>query len=122
MIALRSAAYPLFFSALLFLFNAGNASAQWTVGNYTSTQLPSGSIKNIITKFVMWGLILFGFFSVIGFVISGIMYLTAAGDDDQQKKAKKAMTYSITGVIVGLLGYVILQAVSLWLGGSSTDF
>lgn len=121
-IALRSVVYSLFLSALLFLFNAGNASAQWAISNYTDAKLPSGTIKTIIKNFMLWGLMLLGLFAIIGFAISGIMYLTAAGDDEQQKKAKKAMTYSITGVIVGLIGYIILQAVTTWLKGEGADF
>jgi len=68
---------------------------------------------------MLWALGLLGFFAVIGFVISGIMYLVAAGDEDQQKKAKKAMYYSITGVIVGLIGLVVIYAVQKMLGAQS---
>ena len=71
---------------------------------------------------MLWALGLLGFFAVIGFVISGIMYLVAAGDEDQQKKAKKAMYYSITGVIVGLIGLVVIYAVQKMLAGSQTQF
>ncbi|PIU77745.1 MAG: hypothetical protein COS72_04480 [Candidatus Moranbacteria bacterium CG06_land_8_20_14_3_00_43_56] len=68
---------------------------------------------------MLWALGLLGFFAVIGFVISGIMYLVAAGDEEQQKKAKKAMYYSITGVIVGLIGLVVIYAVQKMLGAQS---
>ena len=96
------------------------AFAQWT--KPTSTQLPSGTITNIITNFMKWALALLGVFAVIGFVIAGIMYLISAGNENMQEKAKKAMIYSIVGVIVGLLGYVIMQAVETWLGGTGTTF
>lgn len=86
------------------------------------TNLQSGSMYNIIKSVMMWMLGLLGFFAVIGFVISGIMYLVAAGDEDSQKKAKKAMYYSITGIIVGLVGLVALTAVTSLLGGSNTTF
>jgi len=56
---------------------------------------------------------------VIGFVISGIMYLVAAGNEDSQASAKRAMYYSITGVIVGLVGLVILYAVNQLLGAQT---
>lgn len=91
----------------------------WNPANYLSTGLPAGSIYNIIQSLVMWALSIFGFICIIGFVISGIMYLTAAGDDEQQKKAKKAMYYSIMGVIVGLIGLVIIFAVNSLLWGAS---
>ena len=47
------------------------------------------------------------------------MYLLAAGDEKSQEKAKKAMYYSITGVIVGLAGLVIIFAVNALLRGAS---
>ena len=98
------------------------ALAQWNVGRYSATQLPSGSLYNIIENILKWLLIIFCFIAIIGFVISGIMYLTAAGDEDQQEKAKNQMFWSITGVIVGLVGLVVLYAVHKMLFGSSPMF
>lgn len=74
------------------------------------TNLPDAPIFEIIRGVMLWLLGILGFIAVIGFVISGIMYLVAAGDEDAQKKAKRAMYYSITGIIVGLVGIVALQA------------
>jgi hypothetical protein len=45
------------------------------------------------------------------------MYLIAAGDDTMITRAKKAMTYSIVGVVVGLAGLVIISAVNAILSG-----
>ena len=64
-------------------------------------------------------LAILGFVAVIGFVISGILYLVAAGDEDRQATAKRAMIYSITGVIVGLVGLVILFAAQRLLGAQN---
>jgi len=98
-------------SVAIFLLIPISALAQWSPSNYGSTGLPQQNIYYIIRGVVWWTLSIFGFFAVIGFVISGIMYLTAAGDEERQKKAKKQMYWSITGVIVGLMGLVILYAV-----------
>jgi hypothetical protein len=81
--------------------------------------LPGGSIFNIVENILFWLLAIIGVVSIIGFIIAGIMYLTAAGDETQAGKAKKALTYSIIGVIVGLSGFVVLQAVFYMLTGSS---
>lgn len=86
------------------------------------TNLPGGTIFEIISNLMKWILALVGIIGVIGFAIAGIMYLTAAGDDDRISNAKKAMVMSIIGVIVALVGLVILQAVNTWLGGSETTF
>lgn len=88
----------------------------------SGTSLPSGTLVNIIKNLMQWLLALVGIIGVIGFAIAGILYLTAAGDEERIATAKNAMLYSIIGVIVALLGLVILQAVSTWLGGSSTTF
>lgn len=87
------------------------AGAQWAVSNPGGLPAPTtGGITGIIKNIMNWLLVLLGIFGVIGFVIAGILYLTAAGNDDQMKKGKNAMTWSIIGIIVGLMGYVIIQA------------
>lgn len=98
------------------------AFAQWDPGNYSGTSLPEGTIFNIMYNLMFWLLALFGIFGIIGFVISGIMYLTSAGDDTQIEKAKKAMKWSLVGVIIGLAGLVVLWAVDELLGGWSARF
>ncbi len=95
------------------------APSGWSPSNYSGTGLPSGSISDIISNVVMWALGIFGFIAIIGFVVSGIMYLTSAGDDAAMKKAKSAMYYSLTGVIVGLIGYIIVYAVHSMLNAYS---
>jgi len=95
------------------------ALAQWnpsTAGS--SSRLPQNSVYSIISGIMMWLLAIFAFVAIIGFVISGIMYLVAAGDDDMQKKAKNQMMWSITGVIVGLVGLVAIYAIDNMLSGA----
>jgi hypothetical protein len=109
-------------SLLLFFFFVPVALGQWDPGGYVDTGLPSGSVEDIVSNISMWILGIFGFIGVIGFVISGIFYLTAAGNAEQEKKAKLAMTMSIIGVIVGLMGLVIINAADTLLNaGSSGD-
>ncbi|MDR3559762.1 MAG: hypothetical protein P4L62_05105 [Candidatus Pacebacteria bacterium] len=99
-------------------------SGGWSTGltNAKAFGLPSGSIYTIISNTLSWILGIFGFIGVIGFVISGLLYLTAAGDDGKMETAKNAMTYSIIGVIVGLAGLVVITAVNALLGATSTQF
>lgn len=114
-------------AALVLIFPAA-AGAQVTItigGGATGLSafgLPSGSIFGIISNIVYWLLGIFAFFGIIGFVVSGIMYLVSAGDDDMISKAKKYMMYSIVGVVVGLMGVVIIQAAYWMLGGSNSAF
>jgi|WetSurMetagenome_2_1015567.scaffolds.fasta_scaffold82870_3 hypothetical protein len=93
-------------------------SAQgWNVYSLNFSGLPNSSITGIIERFLLWTLGIFGTLGVIGFVISGIMYLTSAGDDDRMKIAKQAMQYSIIGIIVGLSGLIVVYAVDALLTG-----
>ena len=94
-------------------------SAQLDVTAGGGTGLPAGSIMKIITGIMNWLLAIVGIVGVIGFAIAGILYLTAAGDDTRMGQAKKAMTYSIIGVIVALAGLVALQAAKGMMGASS---
>lgn len=87
-----------------------------------ATGLAQGSLFNIITNIMRWLLGLVGVVGVIGFAIAGILYLTAAGDETRIETAKKAMTYSIIGVVVAIVGVVIMTAAQTLLGGSSNTF
>ncbi|MBP6929864.1 MAG: hypothetical protein KBB77_02915 [Candidatus Moranbacteria bacterium] len=106
-------------SALALALNDGVTNANTTAG-YSG--LANTSISTLMTNLMNWLLGIVGFLAVIGFVISGILYLTAAGDDDQITKAKSAMMYSIIGVIVALLGFVVLTAAKTFFVGDSNTF
>jgi len=95
-------------------FSIGSGSSSGAYG------LPSGSILGIASGILYWILAILGIVSIIGFVISGLMYLLAAGDETTIGRAKRAMNYSIIGVIVGLSGVVVMQAVYYALSGSSS--
>jgi hypothetical protein len=98
-------------------------SAQWNISTLNTTaKLPGGTITQIVTNILMWLLYMLGIVGVIGFVVSGIMYLIAAGDQTMIDRAKKGMTFSIVGVIVGLAGVVVIKAIDAILGGTSTTF
>jgi hypothetical protein len=97
---------------------ASSSAGGWNPANYASTGLPTSSIYSIVRNLVMWALSIFGFIGIIGFVISGVWYLLAAGDDTLMKRAKNGMLYSIIGVVVGLIGLVIIYAVNALLSGS----
>lgn len=92
--------------------------AQWDPGELiAASDLPGENIYFIIRNLMEWTLGIFGFVGIIGFVIAGIMYLTAAGNEDQINKAKLAMKWSIIGVLVGLGGLVIILAIDSALYG-----
>jgi hypothetical protein len=96
-------------------FVLAQSEMPWDVSRLSGTGLPSNTIYNIVTNILSWILGIFGFIGIIGFVISGIIYLTSAGDDNRAETAKKAMQYSILGLIVGLSGLVAIAAIDTML-------
>lgn len=109
-------------AALFLIFPAAAGAEGFDIGSITGLGLPAGSVYSIIYNIMLWILGLFAFFGIIGFVVAGIMYLVSAGNEEMIGKAKTYMMYSIIGVVVGLMGFVIIQAVSVMLGASNTQF
>lgn len=102
----------------LFLAIPLSASAGWSIYNISGYGLPQGSISFIVENVMMWILGVVGFVAIIGFAISGFLYFTAAGSEDQAKTAKRAMLYSVLGVLVTLSAWVISAAIFNALNGS----
>lgn len=87
-----------------------------------TTGLANRSVKEVLSGILKWMLGVVGIIALIGFSVSGIMYLVSAGNDDMAKKAKSAMKYSIIGIAVVLGSFVIIQALDRALSGSVTQF
>lgn len=85
----------------------------------TQTGLSQASVEYVLETFMKWLLAIFGFIAIIAFVISGVQYLTAAGDESQAETAKRNMQYSIIGIVVALSGYIILVAIIALLNGGT---
>lgn len=83
-----------------------------------TTGLPKSSLMDIISNIMQWLLTAVGIAGVIGFVIAGLLYLTAAGDEKKIATAKQAMLASIIGVIVAIAGVVALNVAKSLLGGT----
>lgn len=82
--------------------------------------LSDNTVFDLVTNVMNWLLGLIGVLAVIAFVISGILYLTAAGDEGQIEKAKSVMMYAIIGLIVALIGLIVVNAVGGLTGTTTT--
>ncbi len=89
----------------------GAAGAGIVFPENTGLPDPPGGVLQILGNFFSWLMAIFGLLAIGAFVISGIQYLIAAGNDDMIKTAKNNMKWSLVGVIVGLSGWVIMQAI-----------
>ena len=57
-----------------------------------------------------------GVLAIIMLVVGGIMYLTAAGNEDQLDSGKKIVKYSIIGIAVALASLVIVSQIATFFG------
>ncbi|MFA5872314.1 MAG: pilin [Parcubacteria group bacterium] len=83
----------------------------------TWSGLPTGTVEGVIFTFLMWLLSIFGFIAIISFIVSGVQYFLAFGEEKNMERAKRNMEYSIIGVVVGLIGVIIIFAVDFLLRG-----
>ena len=84
--------------------------------NMEGMNLSRLSLNNVISNILLYILGIIGVLAVVCLVIAGIMYITAAGDEDRVEKAKKMLTYAAIGLAVALLGLVIVIAVDTIIG------
>lgn len=89
-----------------------------TLPTSAQTGLSDRSFAQILTGVLVWLLGIVGIVALISFIISGVMYLLAAGDEKLADKGKNGMTYSVIGITIILGAYVIIQAIEFALNGS----
>lgn len=108
----KTLAFLFVLSLALGLANLGPIQVQ-AAYDIPATGLPDapGGIRAILNNLLNWLLGIIGIIAVIAFAISGLQYLTSAGNDERMGTAKKAMVYSIIGVIVALSGLVVVKAI-----------
>lgn len=68
-------------------------------------------ISQLLLNVLNFLLSIFGVIAIISIVISGIIYLTAGGNENQVARAKKMFLYSIIGIIFALGGMVIIRTI-----------
>lgn len=93
------------------------------MGNWQGVgNLPQGSgehpIATVLHNVLNWLLMIFGLLAVISFIIAGLLYLTAGGDEGMIKKAKSAVTYGIIGTVIGLIGLIVIRTIDALLRGA----
>ncbi|MFH0969020.1 MAG: hypothetical protein V1804_00765 [Patescibacteria group bacterium] len=70
------------------------------------------NILQLLLNILNFLLQIFGIIAIIALVVSGIIYLTAYGDEDRMKLGKKSLVYSIIGIAVALSGIIIVKTIS----------
>ena len=89
------------------LVNAAiNANAGWDIDNVIS----------LIDKATDWLYAIGGALALVIIIVGGISYMTAGGNEDRQKSAKKTIITGLIGTAIILLAAVILNTLAKFLG------
>lgn len=76
------------------------------------------TLAGIATNVLNFLLSIVGVIGIIMLVIGGLMYLTAAGDEDRINTGKKIVNYSIIGISVALAALVIVTQIAKFFSGA----
>lgn len=90
------------------------------IGPGTGLPDTAGGIKGILTNILNFLLGMVGIIAIISFVVSGIQYFLAAGDETIMQTAKRNMLYSTIGIIIALSGFIVVRAIDAILNASPT--
>lgn len=85
-----------------------NVAGKPTVFNITRGSGIGGLVRFIILLL----LALVGAFSFIGFMVAGIQYITAGGDNSKMEKAKKTMIQAVIAILLAVFSFVIVALVN----------
>lgn len=92
------------------------------LNNANRSNLANTPLGQVLGNLAHALLLLVGILAVIAFAISGIFYLTAAGNEDRMETGKRGMMYAIIGLVVALAGLIIVNAVNTWLIQENSTF
>ncbi len=90
----------------------GASGGKSTADVGTETGMTALSFGQILTNIASWLIGILGVGAIISFVVAGILYLTAAGDEAKTEKAKSIMTFAIIAVVVALVGYIAINLIA----------
>jgi len=115
------------FSFILFIqvnvLSVNKVLAQgWTQGQQavsgSETGLPETSAKEVVLNILKWLLGLVFVLTVLAFVGSGVMFIMSFSNNTIVTMAKDWLTYAIIGLVVSVLGFVLVLAISNMLTGN----
>ena len=80
------------------------------------------SIFNVPILFlvIQYALAIFGFWSILKFIVSGILYFMSAGDEETTSQAKSSWINAGVSILAMLLGYILIAALGSYFGIDSS--
>lgn len=106
--AIMTGALVLVSSAPMAFANLGLTPDQNPVADETGG---ATSIRELVLRMINYFLTFLGILAVIMIIYGGVRYVASAGNDEAVGTAKKVILYSIVGLIIVMLSFVIINAV-----------
>lgn len=97
-------AAPSFLKEIGMILGWGNVDNEAVSGAKTLTEIAT-NVLNFLLSIV-------GILAVIMMVIGGVLYLTAAGDEDRIDTGKKIFKYSVFGIVIALVSLVLVRQIA----------
>jgi hypothetical protein len=86
-------------------------------GNMPETLDEALTVKEIVINTVNFLLSIFGILSIIGLVVSGVIYLVSFGNPQMKENAKKGVAYSIAGIAIAGAAVVLVRQIIVLITG-----
>src|SRR5687768_9602982 len=83
-----------------------------TIDAHSTTATEAYPVAALIGSILDYALLLAGGLAIIALIYSGIMYLTAYGDEKRAGLAKRNATWAVIGIIVIVLSYTLVHFIS----------
>ncbi len=97
------------FALVLFVFCGGFSVSAFAEGGVIDNAPTFAEAFLRVLDFLLY---VFGFLVIIALTVAGILYFTAGGSTARLELAKKAFTWALVGVAVGLGALVLVQALA----------
>jgi hypothetical protein len=89
-----------------------NLSPQYQQELVNVANLPGGDVPAVLTVIADILLGVTGSITMVALIYTGLLYVTAHGDDAQLEKAKNILKYIIAGLVIIAASYAIILGVS----------
>ncbi|MFA5926701.1 MAG: hypothetical protein WCT32_05670 [Patescibacteria group bacterium] len=96
-----------------------SAAETGTAGLKLNLTGSSTTLDELVVQIAGWIGVIAGVLAFFYLVYSGILYLTAGGNAEQTKKAQQGIINAVIGIIIIILAYTIVSAVSKGFGSAT---
>lgn len=88
---------------------------------YDEALTSSSNVRDFVIRIVNFALGFLGLLAVIIVIYGGVLYVTAAGEDEKTGKGKKAITYATIGLLIVLGSFAFVNTVIKGAGGGGGE-